>query len=363
VHHVVLGHVTADPADFPDEWARAVAEEVTVNEFVREPLPKGAITLAHFPRLPPLESTGRRYDRLRRVRGRQPIAGPPAPPTLDGGGPEGAASAQDGQRGDGGFLAAGRGRAGRQERGASRAAGNGGLNTVDDHRVWQQAHQDLKAARAAVRAAVEQAALEVGRDQLPVELRDAVEALGVGTLPGSAHDSLRGDGRGRRDWRRLLRLHVGRALEMRPVFSRPPRRFPGWVGVLPARRRRLSAPRILAVVDTSGSITTALLEQISAELARLATHFAVQVVEADADVQRVYDFRPVKCVYGRGGTDFRPALDPQFLRRRRPDVVVYFTDGLGPAPAKAPHTAVIWCLVPGGQAPADWGRVIRIGQD
>src|SRR5208337_1804804 len=38
VHHVVLKHVLADPADFPDEWARTMAEEVTVNEFIVEPL-------------------------------------------------------------------------------------------------------------------------------------------------------------------------------------------------------------------------------------------------------------------------------------------------------------------------------------
>src|SRR5687768_492930 len=27
IHHVVLGHVLADPADYPDSWARTVAEE------------------------------------------------------------------------------------------------------------------------------------------------------------------------------------------------------------------------------------------------------------------------------------------------------------------------------------------------
>jgi hypothetical protein len=36
-HHVVLGHVTVDRADFPDTWARVTAEEVTANEFVASP--------------------------------------------------------------------------------------------------------------------------------------------------------------------------------------------------------------------------------------------------------------------------------------------------------------------------------------
>jgi hypothetical protein len=76
VNHVVLGHVTADPKDFPDQWARTVAEEVTVNEFVHEPLPPGGITLGLFPGLPPLESTAQRYERLKKTKKRMAISGP-----------------------------------------------------------------------------------------------------------------------------------------------------------------------------------------------------------------------------------------------------------------------------------------------
>lgn len=65
VHHVVLGHVTADPGDYPDAWARTVAEEVTANEFIHLPLPGEPLTLARYPTLPPKESTRRRYDRLK----------------------------------------------------------------------------------------------------------------------------------------------------------------------------------------------------------------------------------------------------------------------------------------------------------
>lgn len=61
VLHVVLGHLTLDPANYPDQWALTVASEISVNEFVHEPLPPGAIRLEQFPRLPPLESTDERY--------------------------------------------------------------------------------------------------------------------------------------------------------------------------------------------------------------------------------------------------------------------------------------------------------------
>jgi predicted metal-dependent peptidase len=39
VNHVLFEHVFAEPADFPDAQARLIAEEVTANEWVREPLP------------------------------------------------------------------------------------------------------------------------------------------------------------------------------------------------------------------------------------------------------------------------------------------------------------------------------------
>jgi hypothetical protein len=73
VHHVVLDHLLADPADYPDRWARTVAEEVTVNEFVKEALPAGGIHLSLFPGLPEMESTDERYRRLARITDRFPI--------------------------------------------------------------------------------------------------------------------------------------------------------------------------------------------------------------------------------------------------------------------------------------------------
>ncbi|MEJ7637188.1 MAG: VWA-like domain-containing protein [Singulisphaera sp.] len=99
---------------------------------------------------------------------------------------------------------------------------------------------------------------------------------------------MQGSSNGNHDWRALLRRHVGQALELRPVFNRPPRRVPDLVGVLPGRRRQAARPRILAVIDTSGSVTDDLLERIDAELARLSKQFAVTVVECDSAIRRVY---------------------------------------------------------------------------
>jgi predicted metal-dependent peptidase len=130
--------------------------------------------------------------------------------------------------------------------------------------------------------------------------------------------------------------------------------------VLPGRGRRASRPRIVAVIDTSGSIGGRDLEAIDGELARLARQgHRVTVVECDAAIHRVAPYQGrLRQVRGRGGTDFRPPLERSFLRRCRAELVIYFTDGFGPAPAAAPGVPVIWCLVPGGRPPVAWGRTI-----
>ena len=117
----------------------------------------------------------------------------------------------------------------------------------------------------------------------------------------------------------------------------------------------------MAVIDTSGSITPELLELIDAELAGLARHHAVKVVECDCAIHSVYDYHGrLKNLTGRGGTDFRPPLAANFLRKHRPNLVIYFTDGIGPAPATPPRVRVIWCLTPEGQVPAAWAKIINM---
>jgi predicted metal-dependent peptidase len=116
----------------------------------------------------------------------------------------------------------------------------------------------------------------------------------------------------------------------------------------------------MTAIDTSGSIDDQMLELIDAELRLLSRSYAITVVECDAVIRRVYRYRGLKSVLGRGGTDFRPPLQSSFLRKHQPDILIYFTDGAGPAPDDPPRTPVIWCIVPDGQPPVEWGRTIQI---
>lgn len=338
VLHVALGHLLADPADFPDEWARTNAEEVTVNEFVVERLPGQPITLKQFPALPPMESTKERYERLsKRVR-RPPITSP----GVDCDATAGSQSALGTCQGQ-------------------------SLALMDNHSVWTGAMEEPDRAEATIRAVLQDVVSEIGSENVPPELQDTLKDLWNlaqdmerGDSPGGGIDEIKGSEPGHLNWVRLLRRYIGKRLAVAPDFARPPRRFPNLVGVIPGQRRRGRRLNIIAVIDTSGSVTPDLLELINAELARLAKDYAVTVVECDADIQDVYCYRPVSEVHGRGGTDFRPPLEPAFLRQHKPDLVIFFTDGFGPGPESPPRIPVVWCLTPGGEAPCTWGRVIQM---
>jgi predicted metal-dependent peptidase len=307
VHHVLFGHLTMSVEDYPHRPALVVAQEVTANEFICEPLPGEPVLLEDYPMLPPHESTEERYRRLAAIL--PPDAAVPA--------------------------------------------------TLDDHGAWDiGVVADKAGAEAVIRQAVEDALAAVDRGQIPEELRDALEARGLGDTPGGGVEGVSRGAGGVMDWRLLLRRYVGQALDVRPVYSRPPRRFPDMVGILPGRGRRAGRPKVMTVIDTSGSITPTLLTLIDCELRRLATCHDVVVVECDCRIQRTYRYERLKEVWGRGGTDLRPPLERAFLRQHRPDLVVYFTDGYGPAPDKPPGVPLIWCIVPGGECPAPWGRQI-----
>lgn len=323
VHHVVLGHLGLNPADYPDHWAFTVAVEVSANEFVTEPLPKGAIRLQDFPTLPAMESFQQRYRRLAQQTARMPLHGP--------GGVDLHSDGKDSSK-QPGVL-------------------------VDDHSRWEGVSEEGIKVLADL---VQQAALEAGG--MPENLHQAVCLAGSATQGSTL--VLVGDRPGGLNWRHLLRRYVGRVLEPGPSFTRPPRRFPDLVGVWPGQRRVDRRVSVVAIIDTSGSISTGLLEQIDGELHRLARSYPLQVVECDCQVHRVYRYAGrLQQVQGRGGTDFRPPLEPAFLRRLRPGLILYFTDGCGEAPAKPPACPMVWCLTPGGEPPAAWGRVIRMEAD
>lgn len=359
VRHVIYGHVFTDAAHYPDAQARLIAEEVTINEKLSEPLPGKPIVLADHPQLPPDESTHVRYQRL--VKNGTPTGAPPPPAGTSGAGTSGATGAA----GASGAIAAG---AAQKTKRAQKSQGKPGPSgaSPDNHSRWPGLRANEMIAQAQVRNAA-RTALSSGIPLTDHEERMIEElAEGFGMTPGSGWSELTHTSEKRRrvDWRTVLRQFVARATAPSYSFARPSRRLPHLLGIVPGRQRRTSRSRILAVIDTSGSMSDEILAGVSAELTALSTSAEIQVVEVDAKIQRVYPYRtPIKRVQGRGGTNFHEPLDAAFLRKMRPDGVCIFTDGDGLAPKVAPEVPALWVLTPYGESPVKWGRVVHMDLD
>jgi predicted metal-dependent peptidase len=304
VLHVIHGDVEHESSQGENHRAMTIAQEITVNEWVSGPLPGSPYLLEQYPTLPSNESTEDRYQRLLAI-------------------------LPDEEK------------------------------NFDNHSRWEQLRGQLgSAVVAASIAKVWEGMTPEQRER--VKLPDGARKLVEAAVKAAGDSTAIGGGMASVPWQQVLRKYVGRSLCRRPVFTRPPRRFPALVGILPGRGRQGSNPRIMAAIDTSGSMSQGILSDISAELAVMSRTHDVIVVECDTQIRAVYPFRPVTEIQGRGGTDFRPVYDPTFLQAHHPDLVVYFTDGRGKAPTEAPRIPVIWALTANGRMPCPWGRIVRI---
>jgi predicted metal-dependent peptidase len=380
VHHVVMRHPFLFPdrgsPDF-DAYAALVAEEVTVNEFVSLPLPGDPFQLEQFtakhPSLKPFESTRERYRKLYDAgRARrdheerqqfQKTVEEQLEKLLSGEGT--------------GHL-------------ASHLAGTIPGKPTDSHAGWGSFKDGGAAAALAVAVATAQA-MKLHGHTLPPGLQKLLESLHAGgapgTVPGGMLESLAGTARARLHWQSILRQLLAVDHDREQTYLRPPRRFPDLVGVLPGSRRVPLKLRILAAIDTSGSMSATTLDEIAAELRVMARSYDVAVVEFDAAIQRRYRLGdahahnpnsgisgsdnaarvagdPLSAMQGRGGTSFYPVFQRDTLAWAADggdlSGVVVFTDGFGPAPEKPPQEQVIWVLMGSDvQQPARWGRVVR----
>ena len=185
-------------------------------------------------------------------------------------------------------------------------------------------------------------------------------------------------------WEQVLRCRLARALSLRPglSWSRPAR---GWLanrgrvgahGRLPwepGRSAACAVPRVVLVIDVSGSIDGALLARFGRELAALLRRLeaALVLVVGDDRVRDVRRFEPGGLAFdgrldanalrfeGGGGTDFTPLLAEAV--RHRPDLVVVLTDLDGPA-RERPACPVLWAVPPehaGASVPFGQRLVLR----
>lgn len=196
-------------------------------------------------------------------------------------------------------------------------------------------------------AAAAQAAREAGR--LGQSWRRVLERLIEPVLP----------------WRALLARYVVSAAREDYTFQRPPRR--DGVAILPRLAR--GSLRIVAVLDTSGSITRQELDEFAAELDALKAQVRAEVTVHACDERLAADgpwhFDPWDTVTlpeslpGGGGTRFTPVFEWIDRELLAPDLLIYFTDAQGEFPAAPPPYPVLWLVKGRGEVP--FGERVGLG--
>jgi predicted metal-dependent peptidase len=190
-------------------------------------------------------------------------------------------------------------------------------------------------------------------------------------------------------WEQLLRTQMAHALAQQPAlsWSRPTRSWLANQGRVRSRSggaagRHMpwepgtvasrAVPRVVLVLDVSGSIDEALLDRFAAEMNALIRRLqaALVLVAGDDQVRQVQTFEAgavqlkalatlrTLSLQGGGGTDFTPPL--QEASRHRPDLTVVLTDLQGPAHHRPPG-AVLWAVPPAfGATPPPFGRLLLL---
>jgi predicted metal-dependent peptidase len=164
----------------------------------------------------------------------------------------------------------------------------------------------------------------------------------------------------RTPWEQVLRTQLARSLAPKVTLSwsrpsrsyianqgrmGPNRRLPFEPGTTPSK----AVPRLVVIVDVSGSIEDKLMQRFAREIDSITRRLeaGLVLIIGDDRVQRVEQFKAGKSrmaeieFTGGGGTDFTPLLEEADLHF--PDIAVILTDLDGPARFR-PHFPVIWAV-------------------
>ena len=168
-------------------------------------------------------------------------------------------------------------------------------------------------------------------------------------------------------WQDVLRQFVTSAYGGERRWLPPSRRHVAGGLYLPSRRSDFL--KVVVAVDTSGS-TTSFLGDFASELVGLLESFGryeLTLICCDEEVRSVREYGPDNPLTvedlqfeGGGGTDFRPVFEWVEANQAELNVMVFLTDGDGPAPASGPGYPVLWALTPGDEPPASWGQAVQL---
>lgn len=189
-----------------------------------------------------------------------------------------------------------------------------------------------------------------------------------GNIPGSLVEYIKKIKETKIPFERLLARYVSELVSGKEEFTYNPihkRKFTMFEIVAPSISKKES-PKVVVIVDTSGSISTKELEIFAGAIKKLSsTVDELTLITHDVEIQQVVrsyaieNFLKELKFKGRGGTSHIKAFEyiEQELYRKEgfiPDVVVCLTDGYSEYPEKPPRFPVVWVLTEKHKEPP-WG--------
>ena len=152
---------------------------------------------------------------------------------------------------------------------------------------------------------------------------------------------------------------------------------------LPGTKKTKLFPKLLVMIDTSGSVGDYEIELLFAEIDGLyKMGVEIYIIQVDTRVQLYYPYTGQVSVAGRGGTDFNPALE--WLNQAREGVdtptlnsdharetqqiklkvdgALYLTDGYASTPEISPYCRLLWVITPSGtdEHVKDWVHTSKV---
>ncbi len=172
-------------------------------------------------------------------------------------------------------------------------------------------------------------------------------------------------------WKEILRQFLTPMFDSTRKWLPPNRRHVYKRMYLPSLQKEKQLNIVIAV-DTSGSTTGDIVKTFVSEVYAILNSFGgyeLRLIQCDMYIQEdvVFDmdnpFKPDEFkLKGGGGTDFHPVFDLIAEDDEPPEVLLYLTDGFGPAPKNRPNYPVIWGVIEDGTQPAEWGQMMEISR-
>lgn len=188
---------------------------------------------------------------------------------------------------------------------------DGDMDSMDDHSAWEESEEND----------------EVREQTLKNAIKKASERTAPGNMPGEVKELLEKWGNASVNWKKELKRFVSHCIHTKLESSRKKRnrRY----GVMYPGFKKTPELKIVCAIDTSGSVSTKMVEQFFGEMAAISDlGIEITVIECDTVIQKEYTFdkKNVPAIDGRGGTSFHPVFT-KVAKMRDVDALIYFTDG------------------------------------